>query len=197
MDLNDITSVIFTQWICLVTYTYLSGVPLSSHPITSGRFGWPNMGSLWSLSFHPFVSLGMSAILRATGGQSLCLQLLLLHMASMGLPFYPPVLGIIQVEDLACGKAYSLYLISQGAKPYCILVEEHVLLLRLRHRLQEFLDWKRQQFAFPSFHFLWHDTLPSQVAFHLPAKPIGSFSIAWAMLRLSSSSWTQPDWTLA
>lgn len=121
MDLNDITSVIFTQWICLVTYTYLSGVPLSSHPITSGRFGWPNMGSLWSLSFHPFVSLGMSAILRATGGQSLCLQLLLLHMASMELPFYPPVLGIIQVEDLACGKAYSLYLISQEAKPYCIL----------------------------------------------------------------------------
>lgn len=86
----------------------------------------------------------------------MCLKLLLLHMAIIGLLLYPPVLGILQVEDLAWGKAYSFYLCLKGLNHivFCTLVEENVLLLRLRHRLLEFLDWKGQQFAFPSFHFL-------------------------------------------
>lgn len=44
--------------------------PPWSHLIMSGRTRYPDVGSLLSLSLLPFISLGMSGFLRATGRQS-------------------------------------------------------------------------------------------------------------------------------
>lgn len=151
-------------------------MPLQSRLLTSGRLGCPNMGSLLS----SFCLSGDVSYPQSYWSAELAPATATDPMTSLGPLLYPSFLGVPEVEKPSCGKPYCLYLMPQGAESYCVShkCRGKCFLLRLRHRLHEFLDWEMQQLTFPS-------SFPGTTLF--PARPFPTH------LSSQSASAEQPE----
>lgn len=141
-------------------------------PITPGRPGCPNMGSFWSLSFLPFVSLGYPLLSELPEGRACpwscsCPRTLNGTTALPTISWCSPTWKTFQVVNhiafTSCLKGLNYTVLHKCRRKWSSVKAQ-------RCRLQEFLNGERQQLTFPS-------TFPGMTLFparlcstHLPSQ---------------------------